>query len=36
MDGRIRVNKVPQKTVARGAVGEEVAAAFEDALGGVE
>ena len=36
VDGRIRVNKVPRKTVARRAVGEEVAAAFEDAFGGVE
>ena len=36
VDGRIRVNTVPRKTVARRAVGEEVAAAFEDAFGGVE
>ena len=30
------MNKVPWKTVARRAVGEEVAAASEDAFGGVE
>ena len=32
-DGRVRVNKVPRKTVVRQAVGEQVAAAFEDAFG---
>ena len=36
VDGRAKVNKVPWKTVARRAVVEEVAAAFEDAFGGVE
>ena len=34
--GRIRMNKLPQKMFARQAVGEEVAAAFEDAFGGAE
>jgi hypothetical protein len=32
VDERVRVNKVLWKMVARRAVGEEVAAAFEDAL----
>ena len=36
VDGRIRVNKVPRKMVARWAMGEEVAAAFDDAFGGIE
>jgi hypothetical protein len=36
VDGRFSANKVPRKTLARQAVGEEVAAAFEDAFGGVE
>ena len=35
VDGRIRVNKLPSKTVIRWAMGEQVAAAFEDAFGGV-
>ena len=35
VDGRIRVNKVPRRTVIRRAVGEQVAATFEDAFGGV-
>ena len=34
--GRRRVNKVAWKTVLRRTVGEESAAAFEDAFGGVE
>jgi hypothetical protein len=36
VDGRIGVNKVPTKMVARRTVGEEVAAAFQDAFGGEE
>ena len=35
VDGRIRVNKVPWKTIIGRVVGEEVAAEFEDAFGGV-
>ena len=34
-DGRVRVNKVPRETVVRQAVGEQVAAACEEAFGGV-
>ena len=34
VDGRVRVNKVPWKTVVRQAVGEQVSAAFKDAFGG--
>ncbi len=34
-NGRVRVNKVPRKTVVRQVVGEQVAAAFEDAFDGV-
>ena len=34
--GKRRVNKVAQKTVVRRAVGEEAAAAFDNAFGGVE
>ena len=34
-DGRVRVNKVLRKMVVRQALREQVAAAFEDACGGV-